>query len=230
MRYVKDLLRVFFPYLCVGCSNELLYSEQVLCAFCNSKLPLLTINNYTDNIISNSFYGRTKIEKSTSFLSFHKKNIAQKLVHALKYKNRQDIGSYLGYCFADSLNNGNFMNGIDCIIPVPIHPSKHKKRGYNQITTFCISLGKTFSIPIHTSILVRKKNNTSQTSKNRYERNESLHLNFELTNSMSLKNKHVVLVDDVITTGATIEACCHALLKTSGIKISILSIAFTENS
>lgn len=230
MRFLKDFLRVFFPNLCVGCSNELLYSEKVLCNFCSNDLPILKLDDHTNNIVTASFYGRTKIEKSLSFLSFNKKNTTQKLIHNLKYNDRQDIGIYLGLWFSELLKNNHFMKDIDAIIPVPIHHKKMKKRGYNQVHTFCDSLGESFNIPVYKSTLLRKSNSKSQTSKDRYNRAETIYKDFCLKDDTNLRNKHIVLVDDVITTGATIEACCKELLKTDNLRISVLSIAFTENS
>ncbi|AUC16748.1 hypothetical protein BTO06_17060 [Tenacibaculum sp. SZ-18] len=230
MRFLKDFLRVFFPNLCVGCSNELLYSEKVLCNFCSNDLPILKLDDCTSNIVTASFYGRTKIEKSSSFLFFNKKNITQKLIHNLKYNNRQDIGNYLGFWFSELLKSNHFMHDIDAIIPVPIHRKKKIKRGYNQVHTFCDTLGDIFEIPVYKSTLFRKSNNKSQTSKDRYTRAETISKDFYLKDHVILRNKHVVLVDDVITTGATIEACCKELLKTDNLRISVLSIAFTENS
>ncbi|MFY7670706.1 ComF family protein [Tenacibaculum sp. MEBiC06402] len=230
MRIFKDFLRVFFPNLCVGCSNELLYSETILCNFCSNDLPILKIDDYTDNIVTSSFYGRIPIEKSVSFLLFHKKNLVQKLIHELKYKNREDIGEYLGNSFVNSIQEGQFMRDIDYIIPVPIHSKKLKKRGYNQVMSFCESLSSEFNIPIQNEILVRLTNTKSQTSKTRLARAETIGGDFYLQNKSLLENKHILLVDDVITTGATIEACCKELLKTEKLKISVLSIAFTENT
>ncbi len=230
MRFFIDFLRVFFPNLCIGCANELLYSEKILCNFCSNDLPILKLDDYTNNNVTNSFYGRIKIEKAISFLSFNKKNTTQKLIHELKYNSRQDIGKYLGEWFAENLKKKTFMNNIDCIIPVPVHQKKMRKRGYNQITTFCKSLCSEFNIPIEVNVLTRAKNSTSQTSKNRLERSKTIKNDFVLINQERIEGKHVLLVDDVITTGATIEACCKELLKTDNLKISVLSIAFTEHT
>jgi ComF family protein len=193
-------------------------------------LPILKIDDYRDNIVTSSFYGRVPVEKSISFLSFHKKNLAQKLIHELKYKNREDIGAYLGNSFVNSLQKGQFMSDIDYIIPVPNHPKKLKKRGYNQVMSFCESLSLVFDIPIKHNLLKRLTNTKSQTSKSRLARAETIQNDFSANNTEALINKHILLIDDVITTGATIEACCKELLKIENLKISVLSIAFTENT
>ena len=230
MRFFKDFLRVFFPNFCVNCSNQLVHSEKVLCTLCANELPIIPIKSYNTNFITQVFYGRIHIEKGASFLYFNKKNITQKLLHQLKYKGRTDIGTVLGTWYAERINSSSFMNDIDCIIPVPIHPKKLKKRGYNQVLSFCESISKKFGAAIHQDILTRSTNTNSQTSKTRFERAETIRKDFMLLDKNLLKNKHVLLVDDVITTGATIEACCKELLKTENLKISVLSIAFTENT
>ncbi|CAL2087979.1 competence protein ComFC [Tenacibaculum sp. 190524A05c] len=230
MRFLKDFFRVFYPKICVGCSNELLSSEKILCNFCSNDLPILELDDHSNNIVTNSFYGRTKIEKAISFLSFHKKNTTQKLIHELKYNGRQEIGTSLGLWFTENQKDGTFFSNIDYIIPVPIHPKKMRKRGYNQVSSFCKSLSEKFNIPVLEKVLFRGKNSSSQTSKNRLERSKTIENDFMLNHSEEIENKHVLLIDDVITTGATIEACCKELLKTPNLRISVLSIAFTAHT
>lgn len=161
---------------------------------------------------------------------FNKFNTTQKLVHYLKYKNRQDIGTFLAQWFGHELKEQNVYDSVDCIIPVPIHPKKLKRRGYNQISSFCKTLGKLLEIPCEEELLIKVSDNSSQTFKSRFERYKDIQTNFKLTDTVFLENKHVLLIDDVITTGATIVSCCEELLKTENIKISVLSIAFTKNT
>lgn len=230
MRFFVDFLRLFYPNLCLNCSDHLLFSEKVLCTVCNNDLPTITIDDYKNNFVTNTLYGKIKIESGASFLYFKKGNISQKLIHNLKYNGRQDIGVFLGNWFGYQLKEHAVFKDIDYIIPVPIHSKKKRKRGYNQIDSFSKSISTILNIKYIPNLLVKVTNNTSQTFKTRFERSKDLEHNFKLTDVSLLKNKHILLVDDVITTGATLESCCKELLKTEKLKISILSIAFTRDS
>lgn len=228
MLFLKDILHLFYPNLCVSCSTSLLKSERILCAFCRHDLPIINTNNFNNNEITNAFYGRINIKKATSFLYFNKKNSTQKLIHQLKYKGNQEVGTFIGNWFGSNLKEHHFFNDIDCIIPVPLHPKKEKTRGYNQLTTFGKSLSEIANIVYKDELLLRISSTKTQTLKERFERFSNSNTVFHLTNTSALKNKHILLIDDVITTGATIEACCNELLKTENITISIATISYTQ--
>ena len=230
MQLLKDIFRLFYPDLCLNCDKNLLKEEPVLCVFCRHDLPKINLKNYRTNEITAIFNGRVAINSAASFLYFRKKGIAKQLIHHLKYKNRQDIGSFIGDWFGYELYKSGEFKNIDYILPVPLHASKLKNRGYNQVTKFGNSLSSILKIPYQPDILLRVSSTKTQTFKKRFERFSNTTTKFNLTNTSIFKNKHVLLIDDVITTGATLEACCNELLKSSNITISIITIAFTEKT
>ncbi|TYP99770.1 ComF family protein [Tenacibaculum adriaticum] len=230
MQLLKDISRLFYPDLCLNCDKNLLYKESILCSFCRHDLPQINLKNYQNNEITDIFYGRTAIKKGASFLYFRKKGITKQLIHHLKYKNRQDVGTFIGNWFGYELDKSNEFKNIDYIVPVPLHSSKLKKRGYNQLTTFGNSLSTTLKTPYLPDVLLRISSTKTQTFKKRFERFSSTTTKFNLTNTSVFENKHVLLIDDVITTGATLEACCNELLKSKNITISIITMAFTEKT
>lgn len=228
MNYFNDLFQLFFPNICVTCEGKLLNNEKILCTLCRHDLPIICYNDYKNNKISNSFSGKISIEMAASFLFYTKGGKTTKLIHELKYKGNQQIGSFIGVWFGHLLNESNKFKQIDFIIPVPLHQKKLKKRGYNQLTNF----GKSLAEQLHTiykpGILIRTSSTKTQTLKERFERFSNVDTKFYLSDINLLKNKHVLLIDDVITTGATLESCCKELQKTENIKISIATIAYTE--
>ncbi len=174
------------------------------------------------------FYGRTNLLLATSFYLFQKKGNIQKILHSIKYKRNKELAVLVGKWYAEDLKEDPIISKADYIVPVPLHIQKFKQRGYNQSEEFGKGLSHGLTIPIETTILQRKQFTSTQTKKSKYERWENVGDVFELTSYETFKNKHVVLVDDVITTGATIEACCQLLQQVEGIKISVLSIAYAE--
>lgn len=230
MQFFKDFLGLFYPNLCINCTRNLLKNETIVCTFCNNDLPLIQINNIRENQISEVFYGKIPIHSAVGLLYFRKGNSTQKLIHKLKYENRQDIGSFLGNWFGRELYENTQFSSVDHIIPVPLHKKRLKKRGYNQLTTFGTALSYQLKTSYTPNILIKTVTNKTQTLKNRFDRFDTADPKFKLTDYEYLENKHVLLIDDIITTGATIELCCIELLKVKNIKISIATIAFTERT
>lgn len=230
MRFLRDIIELFYPIVCVNCNNQLHKNESILCTNCRHQLPIIAIKNYQKNEIKTAFYGYSPIKNAVSFLYFRKKGITKKLIYKLKYKNNQKIGNFIGSWFGEVLKESNQFEDIDFIIPVPLHVSKLKKRGYNQLTTFGNELSKKLKTPYENNYLKKVSNSTSQTIKNRFDRFIDNNTKFELVNKEVLKNKHILLIDDVITSGATLEACCKELQKTENITISIATIAFTAKN
>jgi ComF family protein len=220
-----DLFNLFYPDLCLVCGANLLRSEQHICVSCLYGIPKTNFHLLHDNLIEKRFWGKVPVSRSTAFFFFQKGSPFQKLLHCLKYKGNKEIGEILGkYAAVDLLESPDFTS-IDVIIPVPLHPQKYKQRGYNQSEWIGKGLSVILDKPQDTTSLVRVRENTTQTKKTVYERYENTDGIFELSDKTTLIGKHVLLVDDVLTTGSTLEACIKALLGIEGIQISIFALA-----
>ncbi len=222
---INDFLSLFFPRTCYACGNGLLKGENVICTECQHFLPKTNFHLQKDNPVHKIFWGRISIHAATAFLYFRRQSKAQKLLHLLKYHGRQDIGEHLGYLFGLELRKSNLFNDADIIIPVPLHPKKQKKRGYNQSWVICKGIEKSLNKQALDNILIRKAFTTTQTKKDRWNRWKNVETVFDINNPEKINNKHILLVDDVVTTGATLEACASEILKTSSAKVSIACIA-----
>jgi ComF family protein len=228
MKILKDFFRIFYPELCANCDNQLEKNENTICTFCRHDLPLTNFTNYSENKITKTFYGRVVIEKANSLLFYRKVGITKKLIHELKYKGNEEIGHFFGNWLGEILKQNNQFSDINLIIPVPLHPKKLKQRGYNQVSKFGEKLSDYLEKPFLENVLLRTSTSKTQTFKARFERFNNNDTKFQLNNTSSFKNKHILLIDDVITTGATLEACAKELQKMEGVKISILTMAYTE--
>ena len=226
---LKNLLKLFFPETCSGCKFLLLYNEVILCSKCRHNLPFTYHHEIPHNDTIKKFYGLIPLEFGLSMLYFHHGGIAQELIHNLKYRNQQNIGSLLGELYAKDLQNFEPIRSVTEIIPVPLHPKKLKERGYNQVDSFCESIGNQLQIPVNKNVLLRTQYNKTQTKKNREARQQLTQTIFDVDFLTKDENKHFLLVDDVITTGSTLEICAKALLKIPNAKVSILTIAYTQS-
>jgi len=226
---LKNLFKLIFPDLCCGCKNLLLKKEYLLCYKCRHDLPYTYHHKIQHNNTIKKFYGLIPLEFGLSMLYFHHGGIAQELIHNLKYRNQQNIGSLLGELYAKELQNFEPIRSVTEIIPVPLHPKKLKERGYNQVDSFCESIGMHLQIPVNKNLLLRTQYNKTQTQKNREARQQLTQTIFDVNFSAKDENKHFLLVDDVITTGSTLEICAKALLKIPNAKVSILTIAYTQS-
>jgi ComF family protein len=205
MSLLNDLLSLFFPQLCAGCNTPLVKGEDILCLNCLADLPKTNYVDGIDNPVALHFLGRVNISYATSFCHFDKGGRIQHLLHQLKYKGRKEIGYK--------------------IVPVPLHPRKERSRGYNQSIEICKGISESMKRPIISGNLIRQIHTSSQTHKGRYERWENVSGIFRVKDCDAFAGKHLLLVDDVITTGATLEACCHPLLDIPGVKVSIAAFA-----
>ncbi len=228
-RMFKSLLHLFFPAVCAGCKTVLMANENVICTVCRHEIPLTQQHLNPVNEAFKKFYGRIPVEHVSALLYFHKKGIVQELIHCLKYRGQEDIGTVLGEWYADELKNNSILQTVDAIIPVPLHPRKLKERGYNQVTEFGNALSKSLHIPVNTTILFRQLYSKTQSQKNRLGRTEGIDTVFDVSFSKKDHNQHFLLIDDVITTGATLEVCAKALLKIPGAKISMVCMAVAES-
>lgn len=225
--YFEDFLSLIFPEICNACGKPLHKHENLICNFCKVKLPFTNFHLQTENPIEKIFWGRVGLEKAGAYLYFHKGNRVQQLMHRFKYKGKKEIGELIGKLYGQELAKNNYFSDADLIIPVPLHPEKQKKRGYNQSEMFANGLANGLSIPTDTTALVRAIASSTQTKKNRFERWQNVETIFKVEHPDLIRNKHVILVDDVITTGATVEACANTLLSAANCKVSFIALACT---
>jgi len=225
----NDLLTVFFPPTCNGCGGLLNENEGLLCLDCVYHLPRTGFHTDPDNIVAQVFWGRVPLQAAASFLYFNKGNTVQRLLHQLKYQGNQEIGLWLGERYGRELLKSPLFSGIDEIIPVPLHSSKFRKRGYNQSELFAKGLAKTMGKPLDHSTLLRQSATETQTKKSRYQRWENVSEVFTTDHPERVEGKHILLVDDVLTTGATLEASARVLLGIKNLKVSVVTIAFSNH-
>lgn len=228
MKLLSDLLNVFFPVVCAICEEPLLEQEEIICIDCRHDLPLTGFSSESNNLVEKAFYGRIPLRAATALFYYADKSNIQTLIHQLKYKNQQQIGDFIGNWLSQEMIFSQRFKNIDYIIPVPLHQNKLKLRGYNQVTKFGQSLSKSLKIPYIDNLLLRIAATKTQTKKNRFERWTNVQEIFYLKNFQILENKHILLIDDIITTGATLEACYIALKNVKNLTISIACMAYTK--
>ena len=227
MNIFSSFLELLFPYLCQSCISPLNEGEEVICTNCRHELPQTNFNMNIDNKVKKIFYGRSDIIFASSFLYFHKNGLVQNIIHNLKYKGRQEIGTLLGNWYGDKIISDTEMM-FDYIIAVPLHKKREKKRGYNQVDKFGEALAIRFNAKYSKNNLVRIYQSETQTKKSRFARWLNVKEIFSLTDIKLFENRNVLLIDDVITTGATLDACCQELSVVKGIKISIITMAISS--
>jgi len=225
---LKLLLNLFFPKVCVGCKNILVEQEHIVCIACLHDLPVTNLHVNDSKVISNIFYGTVALEHATALFYFPKKGLVRQLIHQLKYKNQPEISNYLGKWLGIELEESGYYKFVDVVIPVPLHKRRLKKRGYNQVAGFGEELATCLQASYNNTTLLRIKNTGTQTVKDRLTRWINVQTIFEVLDIKSLEGKHILLVDDVITTGATIKACVKELHKIPDIKISLAVMAYTD--
>lgn len=224
-KIVNDINTVLLPTVCFGCNAHLNRGEQHLCTVCRNHLPITDYTFNEENPIDRIFYGRIPIKKASSFLFFTENGIVQRLIHHLKYRKQEQIGGFLGDWYGQILKENQFLDEIDLVIPVPLHKKKLKKRGYNQVTVFAKRLAHILGAEYRDDILIKTANTKTQTTKGRIGRWQSNRALYTITGSSLLKNKSILLVDDVITSGATMEICAKALQEATATTIYITSMA-----
>lgn len=222
---MHHFISLFYPRLCESCNNALLIHEDTICTLCLTRLPQTKFHTQAENPVTRTFWGRVVIENAASMFYFQKGSNIQHLVHKLKYKGKYNIGIYFGKLYGHQLAKTELFGAIDYIVPVPLHPKREKKRGYNQSYMFAKGLSESMKRPVDIKTLIRTTASETQTKKTRFRRWENVKEIFTVTNFSHMENKHILLVDDVLTTGATIEACANKLSVIPGIRISVVSIA-----
>ena len=225
-RGYKDVLNILYPRLCLSCNNVLHDCEQDVCHHCLSGLQLTGFDYRHNNPVYEKLSAIVNIESATTLFLFDKSGVIQELIHNLKYKNRPEIGAFFAETAKDYLSNPGFFTDIDYIVPVPLHPKKQRLRGYNQMTEFGRNLENFFGVPYTEEILLRQIHTESQTKKNALQRRENVKNAFKIAGAEKYKGKHFVIIDDVITTGATIESCAETVLNNiPDAKVSVLALS-----
>jgi len=225
---LRDLAYLFFPIHCAACDSPLYKNEKLLCTSCRHELPLGNFHNVNAKKIEKVFYGRVKIENATSLFVFHKDGLVQNLLHNLKYRGQEEIGVELGKWLGQELQQSTKYQDIDVVIPVPLHKRRMRERGYNQVEKFGIEIAKTLNAEYINCVLKKISYNKKQSKHERRNRWGNTVETFGTQKESLLINKHILLVDDIVTTGATIESCINVLKSIPGIKISIATMAITE--
>ena len=226
--YLADFAGLLFPELCPACGESLMAGEDTICTDCRFTLPFTNFHLQPDNIVARQFWGKVELQGAYALYYFAKGGKVQNLMHHFKYKGMQQIGVLLGNMAGEQLVKSTVFSSVDMIIPVPLHKKRLKERGYNQSTCFANGLAQKLNALVDDDNLVRVKSTETQTHKSRFSRFENMLEVFKVINPERLIGKHVLLVDDVITTGSTLEACSLQLLKIEGLKLSIATIAYAE--
>jgi ComF family protein len=223
-----DFISLFYPRHCFACNMGLAKGEETVCSACMLELPRTDYHKNLENALFMRLQGRVPLQFATSFFLFRKGGKVQRLLHQLKYNNHPEIGETLGRVYGEELRQHDFHERIDSIIPVPLHASRKRRRGYNQSTEFGKGLSASLAKPCQEDVLVRITKTETQTKKTKLMRWQNVKEVFHVAKPEQLRQKNVLLVDDVITTGATIEACVEMLLEAGCKSVSIASIAYTE--
>lgn len=224
-QYFNDLSTLFFAQTCAGCDVPLVDGEKLICTTCWYHLPSTRAHADQQNSGARQLWGRVHIEAVAFYWYFREASRVKRIIHQLKYRNRPEIGTAVGLRYGTVLAETAPFNQAEIIVPVPLHPKKLRTRGYNQSVFFANGLARSMQLPVAEHGIVRRRTTESQTHKNRYERYENMLKTFEANDADAIAGRHVLLVDDVLTTGATLEACASTLLKNGAAKVSAVTIA-----
>ncbi len=224
-RILSPLVHFFYPHICIGCGSDVIENENFLCLNCINDLPHTGFALHANNPVEKMFWGRIAISAGMGEFYFSKNSVIQNLIHELKYKGNRKAGLYLGNLIGESLAKSNRFAGIDLLFPLPLFPKKQFRRGYNQAEVLCEGIAHVFNKPVLTKNVIRIVHTETQTKKGRTERWENVEKSFAVKDAGALQGKHILLIDDVITTGATMEACGAEILKVEGTKLSVATLA-----
>lgn len=223
--WLSDLVNLVYPQCCTACGKQLQHEETLICLTCEYDLPQTNYHNDPENPIAKRFWGRIPLAHAVSFLHFSRGGRTQRLLHALKYKGQQDIGMYLGKMYGRILAQQSIFKEVDIILPIPLHPKKQARRGYNQSDSFAQGLSETLGVDWSPTVLERVIFTNTQTKKGVLDRWTNVENIFAVREATLIAGQHVLLVDDVITSGSTMEACAQQILKVEGTRVSVASIA-----
>jgi len=227
-RFIEDFISLLYPRVCAACGNSLFKHEEIICTYCLYHLPKTNYHLMENSPLDQVFWGRAQLAHTAALYNFQKKSKVQHLIHQLKYKGRMDVGIHLGKLLGAELAVAEKFNDVSKVIPVPLHPGKQRKRGYNQSEQIAIGLANAMNIEMDATSFIRTTNTETQTRKSRFARWENVKEIFKVTAPAEIANRHILLVDDVITTGATLESAAHILLAVEGVKLSVACIGFAR--
>lgn len=225
-----DLLHLVFPHVCEGCGTNALPATNLLCLHCMASLPQTNFHMHGNNPVEKTFWGRLAVAQATAQYYFTKESLIQQLMHQLKYRGNKELGLYLGMLMAHTLQTTNRFCTVQALVPLPLHARKERQRGYNQSALLCQGMAQVLQIPVIDNAVCRTTLNQSQTRKNRVERWNNAKDQFVVSQPAAIANKHILLVDDVVTTGATLEACGRQLLQVPGVTLSISTLCFSAGN
>ncbi len=224
--YCSDFYRLFYPKICGGCDVPLVKGEEHLCFNCRLELPFTNFEAIKENPVEKIFHGRVNLEFATSLLFFSKGEKVQNIMHNIKYNEQKELAIHIGRIFGERLQNNPYLKDVTAIVPVPLHPQKQHLRGYNQSELFAEGMNEILNVDLMTNVISRDINTETQTRKTRTERWENVEKAFVVKQPKQLAHQHILLVDDVLTTGATMESCTQTLLQSADCKVSIATVAF----
>ena len=225
MKFLGYLTDLFYPRLCHACGRALLQHEIVICNYCRVQLPKTNFHVKADNPIEVLFWGRADIKAATAYYKYVKDGKVQHLIHQMKYQGFSEIGTYVGETYGSLLASSPRFSEIDIVVPVPLHRSKLRKRGFNQSEMFAKGLSRSMNIILDSTNLYRTRASSTQTKKSRWERYKNVNKIFDVHEPKKFMGKNILLVDDVITTGSTIEACANVLNEIEGVNVYVASMA-----
>ena len=217
-----------YPELCAVCGEALVRQEQHICMACLNAFPQTGFHTWPGNEVERRFWGKVPVERGIAFFYYDKESALQQAIFQLKYRGEKELGTVLGRYAGTALAEVGVYDAVDVIVPVPLHPKKRVKRGYNQSEWIARGLAEKINKPMDTEHLVHQTENASQTHKSLFDRYLNMQGVFALTDPLAFAHKHVLLVDDVITTGSTLEACIQALLQSPGVKVSVFALAMAH--
>jgi len=223
-KYLQGLSALVFPEICKGCGESPGSGRTALCRKCESEMPRTWFEKVPGNPVEQMFWGRAKVEFASSLFFYRKGELLQQLIHQLKYKRDRNAGTYLGQMAGRALLKENLAEKIDCIVPVPLHPKKQRIRGYNQSDVIAGGISEITKVPVNSDSVIRTVHSASQTRRGRYERWQNVEGIFKVVHPYLFQNKHLLILDDVVTTGATIEALCAAFSEVEKVRLSVLTI------
>ena len=226
--WFSELINLFYPQVCAACNNGLFKGEEIICTQCLYHLPKTQFHKIPGNPVEKQFWGKVPLHSGTALYYFNKGERVQQLIHRLKYHGEKEVGTFAGRILGSDLRKCDRFNTIDRVVPVPLHASKLRTRGFNQAEYFGAGLSESLGVPLTPDFLVRSKATETQTHKSRFERFENVNRLFNLNPEYPPEPHHFLLVDDVITTGSTLTSCVAVLLEIPGSRVSVATIAYAR--